>query len=1186
MSNQFAAIPELPQLADGGELSGQPRLAVTPQVTPARPAPPPPAAALGHPFVAQSASSADHYTGLGPSANYFSEQPCPPLKPKDFSHLILSQPATTFPWWLCNLRNAVVASHPGFTIIFDPPAQPTPTAAPFEQSFAKLLYHLVREDSAYITVMDAMSQHPSTPGSSAIAALRAIYQPIDRVSQLKKLLHAPMEDSDTFITYVAKLRKVRTELRAFGHDLPDSDLIDALKNGLNIEPFRMQHYALAMQPPLTFDAAVSTCLLTVSPETRAGVSRVGSAAFYGAHSAAASSGARPVTPAAPSGPSYPTAEDIANAVVKAFQVTVLPELKRSSGGPGGSPSSGGRSGGPGGTRSHCDYCGRDGHRESACFRKMRDQGLPIPETLRDKYERIHPPGPSGARAAPATADAPASAPAAPRTVHFTQPAAAMLSTTAETPHASQSSTEVSRIFSFFAAQDRSASSPESDEEDLPDLVSFDSDDEDDFQPASASSTPTAHFSHSHSRLPQLPPVSDIPPDVDFFQDVATPIRLLSLCSGGSVQFIEEMAAFGRYFEDIYLCDKDPAARAGAHLELLRLVRLYPQNFGRSLKAAIRGGPTTFYTRVPMDITAFTEDDFETLRECNLILATPDCQPFSLAGRRLGFQDPRAVSFTASLEIIFRLSNYGSRALNYVIENVPGAASYYNILDALGVPIIVQAHLLGSYSRRDTLLWTNSRSLSHLREHYRQSQVPVQTVQSFLEDFQFAPEWSAPSSLKNRPFNKFVSRPGSHAFRMHGDVPGSSLLIRNGFYEAPSNDMRALSMGFLRKYLDHPELYSAAERHRLLGSVLDGNICRWLCRALHDPTPAAAVALAASVQPPSPWRLIYDTGASEHMWGDLAEFHSYSPFPNGPVWINGLSTYAFGTGDVYVRFPTMSPEQPSLVAHLRNVHYVPYLKEILHGSVRLFSHTRAQQQNPSLTLLLSPSANYFTVGNGLRVPLRPADSLLYIDALPVVFPSQTPAPSTAGSAVALAAHVRTAAVSRSLWHARLGHLNVPAVDHLARTKVIQVKGPSGPAPFCDSCALMKRTKAPISRNPLAKPDRPFRMVGLDFWENRRRSLQGNFYVFGAIDWHSDFIITMCLRSRADVLPCVRKLHALAASFGFSIECFRLDNDSVFHSEDFDSLCVELHIRKEFTAPYSQHQNGRIERAWGTLVRWTL
>ena len=127
----------------------------------------------------------------------------------------------------------------------------------------------------------------------------------------------------------------------------------------------------------------------------------------------------------------------------------------------------------------------------------------------------------------------------------------------------------------------------------------------------------------------------------------------------------------------------------AQSQLIRIADQYDDRFSPLLKADIYEG--LIFGKIPQDITRFKEEDYITLSDVNLVVATPDCQPFSMAGPQQGFLDPRSSSFVECLSIIFRLSEEGERPLNYLIENVPGATTFASILEALDVPLRVQAH---------------------------------------------------------------------------------------------------------------------------------------------------------------------------------------------------------------------------------------------------------------------------------------------------------------------------------------------------------------------------------------------------------------------------------------------------------------------------------------------------------------
>ena len=97
-----------------------------------------------------------------------------------------------------------------------------------------------------------------------------------------------------------------------------------------------------------------------------------------------------------------------------------------------------------------------------------------------------------------------------------------------------------------------------------------------------------------------------------------------------------------------------------------------------------------------------------------------------------------------------------------MENVPGARRYKSIINALGLPLKVNAHLLGSTTRRETLLWTNAHPREFVHSHLTASMVTPTSVGDFLIAREFEKEWSAPVPLAQTVFPKFLSRIGSHA----------------------------------------------------------------------------------------------------------------------------------------------------------------------------------------------------------------------------------------------------------------------------------------------------------------------------------------------------------------------------------------------------------------------------------------
>ena len=86
--------------------------------------------------------------------------------------------------------------------------------------------------------------------------------------------------------------------------------------------------------------------------------------------------------------------------------------------------------------------------------------------------------------------------------------------------------------------------------------------------------------------------------------------------------------------EIYLCDKDPVARKVALANLQRMVFDHPDSFSKPLRADILAG--RILDLIPQDVSQIDQSHIVQLASVNFVVASPDCQPFSLAGNQLGF----------------------------------------------------------------------------------------------------------------------------------------------------------------------------------------------------------------------------------------------------------------------------------------------------------------------------------------------------------------------------------------------------------------------------------------------------------------------------------------------------------------------------------------------------------------------
>ena len=109
-----------------------------------------------------------------------------------------------------------------------------------------------------------------------------------------------------------------------------------------------------------------------------------------------------------------------------------------------------------------------------------------------------------------------------------------------------------------------------------------------------------------SELPQLAEAAELPSIVNisgfsfYFSDPSNAIRYLGLCCGASMHIVRSLVSRGRFFAELYLCDKDPTARKVALATLQQLADSNPDSFAPSLRAIIQSG--RLFAQIPQDVT--------------------------------------------------------------------------------------------------------------------------------------------------------------------------------------------------------------------------------------------------------------------------------------------------------------------------------------------------------------------------------------------------------------------------------------------------------------------------------------------------------------------------------------------------------------------------------------------------------
>ncbi|GFO29534.1 pro-pol polyprotein [Plakobranchus ocellatus] len=128
--------------------------------------------------------------------------------------------------------------------------------------------------------------------------------------------------------------------------------------------------------------------------------------------------------------------------------------------------------------------------------------------------------------------------------------------------------------------------------------------------------------------------------------------------------------------------------------------------------------------------------------------------------------------------------------------------------------------------------------------------------------------------------------------------------------------------------------------------------------------------------------------------------------------------------------------------------------------------------------------------------------------------------------------------------------------------------------CHVCPQAKLSNT-RSRVPDTTARKPFDLVHIE-----PESLDGHKYSLVCVDSFSNLTFVYFLKSKGDAHEAFEQFLADIAPYG-SVKSVRSDQGGEFISQKFTSMLVRHKIRHEMSAPYSQHQNGKAERAWRTL-----
>ena len=178
---------------------------------------------------------------------------------------------------------------------------------------------------------------------------------------------------------------------------------------------------------------------------------------------------------------------------------------------------------------------------------------------------------------------------------------------------------------------------------------------------------------------------------------------------------------------------------------------------------------------------------------------------------------------------------------------------------------------------------------------------------------------------------------------------------------------------------------------------------------------------------------------------------------------------------------------------------------------------------------------------------------------------------------------------TMWHRRLGHLNMRDVKKLAKMGLIDAAECNKNQPTeevsCESCAMGKMHRS-ANHSPVRAERRATRKgqrihTDLAGGGNIVRTPKGKRYVIVLIDDFTDFTWIYLVRHKSEFKRVLKEFILMLKAQGHNIESIRCDNARENINDETSAMVKEHGIQWEPTVPDNPHQNGVPERSFRTI-----
>nr|GEW51828.1 hypothetical protein [Tanacetum cinerariifolium] len=308
---------------------------------------------------------------------------------------------------------------------------------------------------------------------------------------------------------------------------------------------------------------------------------------------------------------------------------------------------------------------------------------------------------------------------------------------------------------------------------------------------------------------------------------------------------------------------------------------------------------------------------------------------------------------------------------------------------------------------------------------------------------------------------------------------------------------------------------------------------------------------------------WDSSCSRHMTGNISYLSDFEPFDGGYV--------SFGQGGCKITGKgTIKTDK----LEFENVYFVKDLKYNLFSVSQICDNKNSVLFTDSKCIVLG--RDFILLDDANIFPRTPMQHNMYSIDLNNIVPHRD-----------LTCLVAKASANEcTLWHRRLGYLNVKIMNKLVRNNLVRglpTKSFDNDH-TCIACLKGKQHKASCKSKLVNSVTKPLHTLHMDlFGLTFVSSISHKWYCLVVTDDFSRFTWTFFLRTKDETSGILKKfITEIEYLKDLKVKIIRCDNGGEFRNKEMNDFCSQKEIKREFSNARTPQQNSVAERRNKTLI----